>query len=230
MSRPPLGQHFLVSPMPARVLTDALKISSEDTVVEVGPGKGALTKFLVAQKPKKLILIEQDVLLAANLVHHYKENTSVKILHGDVREVLKELSLSENWKLAGNIPYYLTSNLLRIISNLSVLPSATALLVQKEVAVRITAQVPHMNKLAAHIGIWAESKMLRDVPKELFKPQPKVTSSIILLTTKKEQFPQEERQYYAAFVNHLFKQPRKVIGIIQTYAFCDMVNRNVSRI
>lgn len=208
----PLGQHFLATPGPARALVRSLSLTEGDTVVEVGPGHGELTRFIAETPIARLICIERDVRLAAALVRRYEADPRVTVVHGDVREVLAETAapLGPDWKLAGNIPYYLTSYLVRLMGDLPHPPAQAALLMQLEVAERISAQPGSFTKLAAFAGTWAETSVVARVPKTAFSPPPKVESAILSFIRRKH--PVRNRAAYEAVTRAAFTQPRKVLA------------------
>ena len=108
-----LGQHFLKDRKALRKIAAAVEITPRDTIVEVGPGHGELTKYLLAASPKKLIAIERDKKLAESL---HQKLPGVKIIEGDILKILSTLQPKfeiRNSKLVGNIPYYLTGYLFR---------------------------------------------------------------------------------------------------------------------
>lgn len=211
--RQPLGQHFLKTPGPARALVRALQLGEGDTVVEVGPGHGELTRHILAEPHLRIIAIERDVKLAAGLVHNNKEkNPSLEVVHGDIREVLESVadSLEGDWKLAGNIPYYLTSFLVRQMGELANPPRRAALLMQKEVAERIAAGPGSFTKLAAFVGAWATPEIVTLVPKTAFSPPPRVDSAV--LSFIRREHPVENRAAYEDLARRAFTQPRKVLA------------------
>lgn len=208
----PLGQHFLSTPGPARALVRALEIKEGDTVLEIGPGHGELTRFIVEAPHKQIICIERDVRLAASLVKRYENDPTVTIIHGDVREVLTEVAapFGSDWKLAGNIPYYLTSYLVRLMGDLPHPPSRAALLMQREVAERISAKPGEFTKLAAFAGAWAETAIVAHVPRSSFSPPPKVDSAILSFI-RRDSPTTTNREAYGAVARQAFTQPRKVL-------------------
>lgn len=207
----PLGQHFLATPGPARALVRSLDLQPDDVVLEIGPGHGELTRFLAEAPHARLVCIERDVRLAAGLVRRYENDPTVTIVHGDVREVLAEVAapFGVSWKLAGNIPYYLTSYLVRLMGELPHPPARAALLMQREVAERISARPGEFTKLAAFAGMWAETAIVAHVPRSAFSPPPKVESAILSFIRRGE--PVRDRAAYEAVARRAFAQPRKVL-------------------
>ncbi|MEK7611935.1 MAG: 16S rRNA (adenine(1518)-N(6)/adenine(1519)-N(6))-dimethyltransferase RsmA [Patescibacteria group bacterium] len=215
-----LGQHFLNDQKAVNATLKATRPEKGDAVIEIGPGKGALTLPL-AELCKKtqcdFFAIEKDTKLAVLVARDLtKKSIPGVIIQGDALRVLPELYerypalRGKKLIIVGNIPYYITGHLLRILSELEQRPKRTVLMVQDEVAERIAAEPGHMNLLAAATQLWATPTVILRVPKTSFKPKPKVDSAIIVLTTKDipDSFP--KNQYYAA-IKILFRQPRKTL-------------------
>ncbi|MCR4328753.1 MAG: 16S rRNA (adenine(1518)-N(6)/adenine(1519)-N(6))-dimethyltransferase RsmA [Patescibacteria group bacterium] len=214
-----LGQHFLHDSSVLGIITDTLAINPHNTIIEIGAGHGELTQELeirnnALDNSLKIFVIEKDPSLVQHLAVLFSKNRNIEILEGDVRKILPEFISHRGiheYKLAGNIPYYLTGFLLRIIGELRPLPKTTVLTIQKEVAERIAAEPPRMNRLAASIQFWATPHVICNVPRTSFSPPPKVDSSVLCLSQKNS--PQNENvtlRYYAA-VHALFAQPRKTL-------------------
>ncbi|HXF44221.1 MAG TPA: 16S rRNA (adenine(1518)-N(6)/adenine(1519)-N(6))-dimethyltransferase RsmA [Candidatus Paceibacterota bacterium] len=212
-----LGQYFLKNREKLRKIAACLEIANGDTIVEIGPGHGELTKELVAGIENlefRLIAIEKDEKLARGLQEKFKNHKSIQIVHGDALKILPELKIVNcKLKITGNIPYYITGKLLRTIGDLITnykLPITTCVLtVQKEVAERICAKPPHMNLLAAAVRFWAEPKIIDYISKKDFKPQPDVDSAVVKFEIRNSKF--EIQDSYYKLVRILFKQPRKTI-------------------
>ncbi len=204
-----LGQHFLINQEAIEEIVSALDLKEGEAVVEVGPGHGELTKELIKHQIK-LIAIEKDKRLAKELRKKIKdENLNIKIIEGDILKVLPQLKI-KNYKLVGNIPYYLTGYLLRVISELKNKPNLIVFTIQKEVAERVAARKGEMNLLAASVQVWAEPEIIKILPPTYFSPPPKVKSAIIKLTPRKFLGSAQDKNYFK-FIKILFKQPRKTI-------------------
>jgi 16S rRNA (adenine1518-N6/adenine1519-N6)-dimethyltransferase len=211
-----LGQHFLTNGEVLRKIAESLQIQKGEVVIEIGPGHGELTQFLIEESQKnkgqKIIVIEKDPELAAQLPDNFgdkleiHEGDALKILP-DIAETLKKEGLS--YKLAGNIPYYLTGFLFRLVGEMDYKPILSIFTMQKEVAERLAEQPPKMNRLAAAMQWWAEPKIIGIISREDFDPAPEVDSATVLLKTKPSSKGSE--LYYAA-VRALFQQPRKTIS------------------
>src|SRR3989344_694444 len=202
-----LGQHFLTDENVLKTIASFPEIKSTDSVIEIGSGHGELTKYLTCKKPKSLTLIEADRELAPALRKNFPE---ARVVEGDVLEVLADVvsSIKGDCVVVGNIPYYITGYLFRIIGDLDKKPKTAVFTVQKEVAVRICAEPPRMNLLAASVQFWAEPKLEMIIKKGLFSPPPKVDSAVLKLTIKE---PLIKAEIYYPFIKALFKQPRKTI-------------------
>jgi 16S rRNA (adenine1518-N6/adenine1519-N6)-dimethyltransferase len=212
-----LGQHFLKNRSVLKKITGALELDSKDVVVEVGPGHGELTAAIADPENgvHKIVAVEKDAKLITPLTERFSKNSSVEIREGDILEVLSTLAnekpfAARDWKLVGNIPYYITGKLLRTIGELKNKPERSVFMVQKEVAERMCAAPPDMNRLAASIQFWTDAKIIVHIPKSDFAPPPKVDSAVVLLKTKSPASKIEPDRYYE-FVRALFSQPRKTI-------------------
>jgi len=206
-----LGQHFLKNQEILRKIASALEISETDIIVEIGPGHGELTRHILDQNPKRLIAIEKDKNLAVKLADSLQKN-NLEVILGDALKELPLLTrdLQSEYKLSGNIPYYISGYLFRTMESLEKKPALSVFTVQKEVAGRIAAEPPQMNLLAASVCFWAEPKIISFVSKKDFSPAPKVDSAVILLKTRLSESPIDRKNYYP-FIKALFKQPRKTI-------------------
>jgi 16S rRNA (adenine1518-N6/adenine1519-N6)-dimethyltransferase len=202
-----LGQHWLHDEASLEAMVEAGDIAREDTVVEVGPGLGTLTKKLV-EVAGEVIAIELDDVLAVNLKSRVGAN-NLSVAHEDVLE-FDFSSIEPGYKVVANIPYYLTSNLIRTLLEASNPPSVMALLVQKEVAERIVAKPGQMSILAISVQFYADAKLLDEVPAELFTPPPKVDSQIIQIKRHSEPlFPDVDKDKFFMIVKAGFSEKRK---------------------
>lgn len=181
-----LGQNFLINQGILDKIVQATEISPEDTVVEVGPGIGNLTQKL-SEKAKRVIAVEKDRRLIDELLEKFK-GTNVKIIEGDILKFkIGNLKLDDSeYKIAANIPYYITSNFLRTVFEEWPKPEIIVLTIQKEVAQRLMAKPPHMNLLALSVQFYSNPTIIGYVSKGSFRPIPKVDSAIIKLVPKKD--------------------------------------------
>jgi len=177
-----LGQHWLKDDASLRAMCDAADVDHEDTVLEIGPGQGTLTTKLL-ERAKNVIAVEFDRVLAAQLPQRLRA-TNLSVIEADILRF--DLSpLPPDYKVVANIPYYLTSNLLRVLCESSNSPSQMALLVQKEVAERVVAAPGQMSLLSVSVQLYYQASLGRIVPANMFTPPPKVDSQILRLVRHK---------------------------------------------
>lgn len=212
-----LGQHFLKDGAVLRAIGEAVEPRPSETIIEIGPGHGELTKVLrEANSESHIIAIEKDANLGELLQKKFAGDEYIEIVKGDALELLPDTVRLKKLKAAtyvvvGNIPYYITGRLLRTLGELNERPSRIVLTIQKEVAERICAEPPRMNRLAAIVQFWAEPKILRIVSRSAFKPEPDVDSAIIVLSTRGRASKTVGFPTYTEIVRKLFAQPRKTI-------------------
>jgi len=204
-----LGQHFLTDKMVLQKIIQAANLNPEDVVLEVGPGIGNLTLEL-AKIAKKIVAVEKDFKMVTILRETLRDYGNVKILQGDILKVnLKTLNLRpKNYKIIANIPYYLTSHLIRKFLETDNPPKEMILMIQKEVAQRICAKPPRMNLLAVSVQFYAKPEIITFVSKKSFWPQPKIDSAIIKIIINKKQLA-IDRDLFFKIVRTGFSQPRK---------------------
>lgn len=178
-----LGQNFLVDPNLQRKIVESLELRPGDTVVEIGPGQGALTRHLAGQT-ERLVAIELDDRLAESLTRRYRDRPEVDIVHADVltwdpRDALGDATT----KVVGNIPYNITSPILFRVMEWRPAPERLVIMVQKEVADRLRAAPGEKAYGALTVGIRAvaDVQKLFDVGRQAFRPVPNVDSSVVLL-------------------------------------------------
>lgn len=179
-----LGQNFLVDEQVLDKIVVAADLKPEDTVIEVGPGIGTLT-IALAQRVKKVIAIEKDRLMIDILAETLHGYSNIELIKDDALLVELKKSGIKNYKVVANIPYYLTSPLIRrFLENPPTQqpPSTMVLMVQKEVAQRICAQPPHMSLLAVSVQLYATPIIVSFVTNKSFWPAPKIDSAIIKIS------------------------------------------------
>ena len=193
--RPKLGQNLLADPRAAERIVDALGDLSHSTVVEIGPGRGALTELL-AQRARRLIAVEVDRLLAAQLGLRYARQENVEIIEADILSVdlssligiepspLVPRRVAGKAIVVGNIPYYITSPILMRLFSFADRIERIVILVQREVAARIAAGPGSRDYgvLSATTQLYARVEKLFTLPPGAFSPPPKVHSTLLRLT------------------------------------------------
>lgn len=188
-----LGQNILVDPIHLARIADAADLTQTDHVLEIGPGLGALTRQL-ADRAGRVVAVELDQRLIPILREQFADQPHVSFVHGDILELdpaktvrqhpsihLSAAGPAAQYKVVANLPYYITSAVLRHILSCQDPPAVAVLLVQKEVAQRIVAQPDDMSLLAVSVQFYARPRILRRIPAGAFLPRPKVDSCLVRL-------------------------------------------------
>ncbi len=193
-----LGQNFLVDETHLDRIAAAADLSPTDVVLEIGPGLGTLTERLAAQAGS-VVAVELDDRLIELLRGRFADQPHVRIVHGDILElaparliVPQEPPAGQfdnrqfdnrqfNYKVVANLPYYITSAVLRHLLEAEVRPTLAVVMVQKEVAERICAQPGEMSLLAVSVQFYAAPRIVQRVPAGAFYPPPKVDSAVLRL-------------------------------------------------
>ena len=179
-----MGQNFLINKKIIEKIVISAELKSDDAVLEIGPGIGTLTTKL-ADVVKKVIAVEKDNYMCQILKETLKDYKNIKIINDDILKLNPELYTPNPYKIIANIPYYLTSPLIRKFLETKYPPEFMVLMVQKEVAQRICANPPNMSILAVSVQFYAKAKIISYVKKENFWPKPKVDSAIIKITPRR---------------------------------------------
>jgi 16S rRNA (adenine1518-N6/adenine1519-N6)-dimethyltransferase len=186
--RPPVlkkyGQHFLSDERILSGIVDALGPTADDTVIEIGPGRGSLTGIL-AERCRKLIAIEIDRALAEQLVAKYRDRPNVEIIQGDVLEKDLHALAGSDFLLIGNVPYNITTPIVFKALDPPI-PRRSVFLVQREVAERMAAKedTESYGALSVNVAVVANTEMVMSVPPSAFKPPPKVDSTVVRITPR----------------------------------------------
>ena len=180
-----LGQHWLDDELSLHNMLVAADVQPGDAVLEIGPGLGSLTKLLTAAVGQ-VVAVEFDADLARGLPKRVKAD-NLRIVQSDILR-FDLTTLPPDYKVVANIPYYLTSKLVRVLSESTNRPAIAALLVQKEVAERLAAKPGELSILGVTAQFYWEIDLGPVVAAELFTPPPKVDSQIIVLK-RREQLP-----------------------------------------
>lgn len=201
-----LGQHWLYDQASLEAVAQAADIGSQDVVLEVGPGLGTLTAELV-KLSKQVIAVEYDTALAARLKAQLTA-PNLTIVQGDILSY-DLTQLPPGYKVAANIPYYLTSHLLRLLCESPNPPNQTALLVQKEVAERVVAGPGQMSLLSVSVQFYCDTSLGQVIPASLFSPPPKVDSQILKLVYRGPKFGNVDTKEFFRLVKAGFSSRRK---------------------
>lgn len=208
-----LGQHWLFDSDSLEAMSVAAEVRPGDTVLEVGPGLGTLTEVLLSDGAS-VVAVEFDRDLYQKLIDETNQFSAEDRKNLDVinEDILKfDLTrLPKNYKVSANIPYYLTSNLIRIMLESPNPPSVMALLIQKEVAERIAAKPGEMGILSIATQFYAEVVLKELVPAKLFTPPPKVDSQIIQIKRRSTPlFPNVDTKKFFTIIRAGFSEKRK---------------------
>lgn len=212
-----LGQNFLKSEKALADIVDAADVHADDIVLEIGPGKGALTERLV-KLAGKVIAIEKDRELVPLLKEQFAEAITVDRLEVLERDILDfdETVLREygrDYKLVANIPYYITGAIIRKFLESDCQPTSMTLLVQKEVAERIVARDGKESILSISVKAYGTPKFIGKVPKRYFTPEPSVDSAIIHIDNiSKDRFKKVSEIDFFKVVKAGFAQKRKTLA------------------
>ena len=229
--RPPpirksLGQHFLTDPRILDRIADAVTLAPDETVVEIGPGRGSLTDALL-RRAARVVAIEIDRKLVELLRERYANEPRLTIIEGDVLEVnLGELA-GGAYALAGNVPYYITTPILfQALRQPRALRSV--LLVQREVAARMAAApgADDYGALSVNVQAVATVEMLFRIPAGAFNPPPRVDSAVVRVTPRADPVvPAGMEEPFRTFVQAAFalrrKQMRRVVRTIAVRSATD---------
>ncbi|MDO8281671.1 MAG: 16S rRNA (adenine(1518)-N(6)/adenine(1519)-N(6))-dimethyltransferase RsmA [Thermodesulfovibrionia bacterium] len=208
----PFGQHFLFDPNILNKIVDCSGVTDEDTVVEIGPGLGRLTGIL-SERAKKVIAIEFDKRLIERLTDELAERKNVEIVQGDALKFPYE-DIKGNFRVVANIPYYITTPIIfKLLEYKEKMPSMT-LLMQKEVAKRITASpgTREYGVLSITTRLYTEPVLKFSVSKKAFSPPPKVDSAVLhFKVSSVPRFNIKNEELFLKIVRASFSQRRKTI-------------------
>lgn len=211
------GQNFLKSEQALRTMCTTGEIKEGDIILEIGPGKGALTEKLL-EKSKKIIAIEKDRDLITILEEKFKKEIdmgTLVLIRGDILEFDPEVYQFKNqkYKIVANIPYNITGAIFKKFLSGSIQPSKMVLLVQKEVAMRIVANDKKESILSLSVKAYGEPKYIMKVGKRFFSPSPKVDSAIIAVTNiSRNNFKDKEmEESFFTMIKTAFAHKRKVL-------------------
>lgn len=217
-----LGQNLLIDSAHLARIAGAADLETADTVLEIGPGLGALTHHL-AERAGRVIAVELDQRLVPILRAEFAGQPHVSFVHGDILELSPaELtrmlgpdqsgtaSAAEPYKVVGNLPYYITSAVIRHVLESLPPPTLAVLLVQEEVARRMVAQAGAMSLLAVSVQFYARPRALHKIPAGAFLPRPKVDSRVVRLDVRTQPaVPEVEPARFFQIVRAGFSQKRK---------------------
>lgn len=207
-----LGQNFLCDPNIIRKIVGVIAPQQGNTIVEIGPGNGALTDYLVG-KCKELILIEKDEQLVQNLQVKYGSYEQVSIFHGDILTMEWQPFLPAD-KIVGNLPYNISSQILFAVYHHASHLREAIFMVQKEVALRLVAKpsTKEYGIMTVLTPLYGKAEILFHIPPTVFFPRPKVNSSLIkIYLTPDIHKDIEDKEFFHHLVRTAFNQRRKTL-------------------
>ncbi len=204
------GQNFLIDGSIAEALVEAARVVRGDRVLEIGPGFGALTGVL-AETGARVTAIEIDRRLSAWLRKRFAPDTGVTVIEGDIRRTHLDAIVDDGgYKLVSSLPFNITSLVLRRFLELPPRPSVLSLLIQKEVAERVTAKPGAMSTLSVAVQYYGTPSLVRIVPRTSFFPAPDVDAAIVHIDAHRAPSQEESRRLFR-LVRMGFASRRKML-------------------
>jgi len=207
-----LGQNFLTDPSILDNIVDAAEVKSQDTVLEIGAGLGHLTRHLAAVA-KQVVAVELDKRLISVLEQNLQSFSNIRIVQGDILQLKPgDLVSEDNYLVVANIPYYITSLIIRNLLESRAKPKRIILTIQYEVAQRVCALSGQMSVLALSVLMYGKPILVKRIPAKAFYPPPKVDSAVLRIDLYPEPvLPAEKRDLFFKLVKAGFLHKRKTI-------------------
>lgn len=207
-----LGQNFLQDPFALDSIASAAEITAVDTVLEIGPGLGSLTRHL-ARSAQRVIAVELDQELITPLKAVTAGYDNISIIYGDILKLSpKDLIQESDYLVVANIPYYITSAIIRHLLENEAKPRRIVLTIQKEVAQRICAKPGDMSLLALSVQVYGEPHIANHIPAGAFFPSPKVDSAVLCIDIyRSPQIKPELLETFFKLIKAGFSQKRKTL-------------------
>lgn len=207
-----LGQNFLQDDSVLEKIADAAEILEDDCVLEIGPGLGSLTRYL-AVTAKKVTAVELDRDLLPPLQAVLSPYQNVRVVHGDILKLpISELIDQPDYIVAANIPYNITSSIIRHLLEGDIKPRRVVLTLQKEVAERICAKPGDLSLLALSVQVYGKPSIAAKIPAGAFHPAPKVDSAILRIDIyRKPLVPNNLLNIFFKLIKAGFSQKRKTL-------------------
>ncbi len=209
------GQHFLTDPNILHRIVAAANVEPGDVVLEIGPGLGSLTRALL-ESGARVASVEIDRDLVRSLSEQARANPQLTVIEGDFLTApphtwLERAGIGQGrYKVVANLPYYITSAILRRLLEAQYQPDSMVVMVQREVARQITARPGEMSLLAVSVQFYGEAQMVGMVPAGAFRPPPKVDSAIVrVIVQHPSRFPEVDPDRFFKLVRAGFGEKRK---------------------
>ncbi len=215
--KPKLGQNFLIDDTARHRIVDALGDISQSTVVEIGPGHGSITALL-AERAQRLVCVELDRSLAAELRFRFRNHANVKILEADIlaTDLASLLGSAPKISIIGNLPYYITSDILLHLAHHAEVIELAIVMMQREVADRVAAQpgTRDYGLLSVTVQMSASATALFTLPPEAFNPPPDVYSTVLRLRMRSRyaELGVADPAAFTRFLRTCFAQKRKTLS------------------
>ncbi len=228
-----LGQHFLKDTRVAEKMAHIGHTHPTQTVVEIGPGEGVLTKALLTQG-FTVIAIEKDRRLIPILEHTYAQaiaDGTLTLISGDILDISIE-TIPKPYQVIANIPYYITGEIIRMFLETTNKPTSITLLMQKEVAERIVEKDGKKSLLSLSVAVFGTARIMQKVPKGAFVPVPKVDSAIVHITIDRPQLSDDDIPHFFVLLRAGFAHKRKKLhsnlSLVYTKPIIDEVFASLS--
>ena len=207
-----LGQNFLEDAQALESITHAAEIHPDDTVLEIGPGLGSLTRYLAASA-RQVIAVELDPNLLPPLKATLKPHANVRVIHADILDLSpSEIVDQPEYLVVANIPYYITSAIIRHLLESERKPRRIVLTIQKEVAERICAQPGDLSLLALSVQVYGQPRIAAKIPASAFFPAPNVDSAVLVIDIHPEPLiPAPQLDIFFQLIKAGFSQKRKTL-------------------
>lgn len=207
-----LGQNFLEDAQALESITRAAEIRPDDTVLEIGPGLGSLTRYL-AVSARQVIAVELDPNLLPPLKATLKPHANVRIIHADILDLSpSEIVDQPEYLVVANIPYYITSAIIRHLLESERKPRRIVLTIQKEVAERICAQPGDLSLLALSVQVYGQPRIAAKIPASAFFPAPNVDSAVLVIDIHPQPLiPTSLLETFFRLIKAGFSQKRKTL-------------------
>lgn len=207
-----LGQNFLLDETALQQVVEAAGVTPQDVVLEIGPGLGSLTRHL-ATKAQQVVAVEVDSSLIPILEQVVSQFSNVQVVEGDILTLDPAQLISQaEYLVVANIPYYITSALIRHLLESSLPPKCLVLTVQQEVARRICAKPGDMSLLALSVQVYGRPEVIAHIPASAFYPPPKVDSTVIRIDRLPSPLiPADELGEFFQLIKAGFSQKRKTL-------------------
>ena len=206
-----LGQHFLVDRRVRGRIVEAADLAPDDTVVEVGPGRGFLTKAL-AERAGRVVAVELDGALVESLEDAFRGSENVEIVEGDARtaDVDELLGSQCEYKVVANLPYYAASRIVRRFLEARRSPKSLVVMVQREVGLEMTALPGKMGLLSVATQVYGRARLVASVRPSAFRPPPNVVSAVVRIDVREDPSVRfESADRFFGLVKAGFSAPRK---------------------